>query len=103
MSDNYQEETQPLFKLLRNEAFRFIIVRYNHYSLVQQLQKDLQQRFPDRPSIKLNAQAVDYQKLSQAYYDLGSGFFFIENFDDLLKEMKGYKGRVEVGRDLAIY
>ncbi|SJM95433.1 hypothetical protein CRENPOLYSF2_560013 [Crenothrix polyspora] len=93
MSDNYQEETQPLFKLLRNEAFRFIIVRYNHYSLVQQLQKDLQQRFPDRPVNTFNAKTVDYHQLTQAYYDLGSGFFFIENFDDLLKEDKNSLGQ----------
>ena len=40
MLDNYDEETKPLFKLLKTEAFRFVIVRYNHFSFVQQLEID---------------------------------------------------------------
>ena len=94
MSDNYQEETQPLFKLLKNPAFRFVIVRYNHYSLVQRLEHDLQKRFPDRPSqiISLLNQSIDYPQLSQAYFNLHSGFLFIENFDDLFKEDKNSRG-----------
>ncbi len=86
MSDNYAEETKPLFKTLRTEAFRFVIVRYNHFSLVQQLEKDLQARFPDRPFVKINAQNANYQAITKAYFALESGFFFIENFDDVLKE-----------------
>ena len=86
MSDNYVEETQPLFKLLRTEAFRFVIVRYNHYSFIRQLEEDLQQRFPERPIKKIDAKNIDYQQLITAYFALKKGFFFIENFDDILKE-----------------
>jgi tetratricopeptide (TPR) repeat protein len=86
MSDNYAEETQPLFKLLRTEAFRFVIVRYNHYSFVQQLEKDLIRLFPNRTIKKVDAQKVDYQHLSNAFFTLEKGFFFLENFDDVLKE-----------------
>ena len=86
MSDNYVEETQPLFKLLRTEAFRFVIVRYNHYSFVEQLEKDLKRLFPKRPIKKVDAQKLDYTRISNAYFALKRGFFFIKNFDDVLKE-----------------
>ena len=86
MSDNYAEETQPLFKLLRTEAFRFVIVRYNHYSFVEQLEKDLKRLFPNRPIKKVDAQKLDYTRITNAYFSLKKGFFFIKNFDDVLKE-----------------
>ena len=86
MWDNYVEETKPLFKLLRTEAFRFVIVRYNHFSLVQQLEKDLTQFFPERTLKKVDAKISDYQDILNAYFDLREGFFWIENFDDVLKE-----------------
>ena len=86
MLDNYAEETQPLFKLLRTEAFRFVIVRYNHYSFVEQLEKDLKRLFPNRPIKKVDAQKLDYTRITNAYFSLNRGFFFIKNFDDVLKE-----------------
>jgi tetratricopeptide (TPR) repeat protein len=93
MSDNYADETKPLFKLLRTEAFRFVIVRYNHFSLVQQLEKDLKSLFPNRPLQKVDAQKLDYQRISKDYFSLENGFFFIQNFDSLLKEDKDRFGK----------
>ena len=81
MSDkvnNYIEETKPLFRLLRTEAFRFIIIRYNHYSLVNQLKKDLLQHFPERPQNTVDARHTDYRSLVDSYYKAARGFFFIE-------------------------
>jgi tetratricopeptide (TPR) repeat protein len=93
MSDNYADETKPLFKLLRTEAFRFVIVRYNHFSLVQQLEKDLKSLFPNRPLKKVDAQKLDYQRISNDYFSLENGLFFIQNFDTLLKEDKDRFGK----------
>ncbi len=86
MLDNYAEETTPLFKMLRTEAFRFVIVRYNHFSFIPQLEQDLQRLFPDRPFLKIDARKADYQSLTQSYFSIHSGFVFIENFDEILKE-----------------
>ena len=86
MLDNYEEETKPLFKLLKTEAFRFVIVRYNHFSFVQQLEIDLIRLFPERPIKKVDAKKLDYTQISNAYFSLENGFFFIENFDNVLKE-----------------
>lgn len=84
MLDNYIEETKPLFKMLKTEAFRFVVVRYNHYNVVRQIQKELQAQFPDRPSTMLKTYEVDYRKIMDEYYALGRGFLFLESFDDIL-------------------
>ncbi|PPC89975.1 MAG: hypothetical protein CTY34_09520, partial [Methylobacter sp.] len=88
MSDNYSEEIQPLFKLLANEAFRFVIVRHRHFSLVKRLEADLQIRFSDRPVKIVNAadKNFSYRQLIDAYCALQRGFYFIENFEELLKQ-----------------
>jgi tetratricopeptide (TPR) repeat protein len=86
MSDNYEEETLPLFRHLRTEAFRFIVVRFNHYDLFRRLEADLKSRFPDRALQKINAEKATFQSLSEAYYAQKNGFFWIENFDSILRE-----------------
>ncbi|HRR10167.1 MAG TPA: tetratricopeptide repeat protein, partial [Rhodothermales bacterium] len=93
MSDNYAEETKPLFKMLRTEAFRFVIVRYNHFSFLKQLEEDLKHRFPDRPFLKVDAQKADYQSLTQTYFSISRGFLFVENFDDVLIEQADHQNK----------
>jgi len=90
MLDNYAEETKPLFKL---EAFRFVLARYNHYSLVQQLEEDLKNRIPDRPIRKIDARKTDYETLAKTYFSLPRGFLFVENFDDVLIEQYDSQNR----------
>ena len=92
MWDNYTEETQPLFKLLRTEAFRFIIIRYNHYSLLQQLEKDLQTCYPSRPLQKIDVAHSSYPEIMAAYTQLGQGFLLLEQFEDLFKEERDALG-----------
>lgn len=88
MLDNYIEETKPLFKLLKTEAFNFVIVRYNHIKYVRQLQNDLIEKFPDRPSKNFNCSELTYEKLIEEYFSLEKGFLFLEDFGALLKEEK---------------
>ena len=85
MWDNYIEETKPLFKILKTEAFQFVIVRYNHIKFVRQLQNDLIEKFPDRLSKTLNCREFTYQKLMEEYFSLEKGFLFLEDFGSLLQ------------------
>ncbi len=106
MSDNtsnYIEETTPLFRLLRTEAFRFIIVRYNHYSLVNQLKEDLKQLFPDRPDFTVDGRKTDYRTLVDSYYKAAKGFFYIEYFDEILANPQIYTGLNQRRDKLASY
>lgn len=106
MSDrtsNYMEETMPLFRLLRTEAFRFIIVRYNHYSLVNQLKEDLLHHFPERLQNTIDARNTNYRLLVDSYYKAAKGFFFIENFDEVLANPELYSGLNQRRDKLAQY
>jgi tetratricopeptide (TPR) repeat protein len=106
MSDkvnNYAEETKPLFRLLRTEAFRFIVARYDHYSLVTKLKADLSEQFPDRPVLTVDATRIDYRTLVDRYYELGSGFYFIENFEAVLENPEIYSGLNQRRDKLAKY
>ncbi len=91
-TDNYDEEVAPLFKLLRTPAFRFIVVSFNHYDLLKQLESDLRQNFPDQPFQKIDVSAADYRQISDAYQALGRGFLWLENFDDALEEERDSHG-----------
>jgi hypothetical protein len=106
MSDeinNYMEETMPLFRLLQTEAFRFIIVRYNHYSLVNKMKDELLKRFPDRPQNTIDGSKTDYRSLVDSYYKAARGFFFIENFKEILASPEIYSGLNQRRDKLATY
>lgn len=83
--NNYAEDTPFLFKLLRTPAFRFIVVDHNYYGFVRQIREDLQTRYPDRPIHSMDAEKADFRAFSDAYDTLDSGFFLIENFEQILK------------------
>jgi len=85
MSDNYAEDTPFLFKSLRSPAFRFIVVNHNYYGFVRQLREDLQTRYPDRPIHNMDAEKADFRTFSDAYGALESGFFLVENFEQIFK------------------
>lgn len=101
--DNYREETKPLFRLLRTEAFRFIITRYDHYSLITKLKEDLDKQFPERPTFSVDARSLDYRSLVDTYYELGRGFYFIENFEVILDKPEIYSGLNQRRDKLAKY
>jgi tetratricopeptide (TPR) repeat protein len=86
---NYADETRPLFKLLRTEAFRFVIVRYNREYFIHRLEDDLRALFPDRPLLKADARTADYQEIMDAYFSIDRGFFFLENFNNVLIQDRG--------------
>ena len=92
MSDNYAEETRPLFKLLRNPAFRFIIIRYNHYDLIRRLVNDLRSLFPDRPLLQINTAETRYEALTAAYFGINNGFLLLDRFEDVLIESRDSRG-----------
>lgn len=92
MWDNYAEETKPLFKLLRTQAFRFVLVNFNHYSLARRLKADLRERYRDRPFLELDARETSYRHLVDGYYNLGSGIFVLNNFEAVLTDTEKYTG-----------
>lgn len=101
--NNYAEETKPLFRMLETESFRFVLVRYNHYSLLEQLRQDLKQRYPQRPMATIDGANTTYRNLMDTYYNTGSGFFYIHNFRALLNNPDVYPGLNQRRDKLAQY
>ena len=101
--NNYIEETKPLFRLLRTPAFRFVLVRYNHHSLLQQLKQELKNRFSHRAIVEVDAEKVHYRQLLDQYYQLEKGFFIIHNFRAILKNSDLYAGLNQRRDKLARY
>ncbi|WP_338791134.1 tetratricopeptide repeat protein [Bernardetia sp. MNP-M8] len=91
-NEKYTEEINLLFKALRTDGFRFVIVKYNHYSLVQKLKADVENKFPTRSSFTIDAEKTDYKTFVESYYNLKEGFFFVENFDKILENPELYAG-----------
>ncbi|MGB0525766.1 MAG: tetratricopeptide repeat protein [Flammeovirgaceae bacterium] len=100
---NYLEETKPLFRLLQTEAFRFVIVHYNHFDSVTRLKNDLKSRFPNRNARTINARKINYRQLLDAYYDTATGFFFVDNFEEIIKDPSIYAGLNQRRDKLAKY
>jgi tetratricopeptide (TPR) repeat protein len=85
MSDNYAEQTVPLFRMLQKEAFKVVIVFYNHQSLVDRLQAELRQRFPERKVSAIDCRKATYEAILPAYLKQESGFIFLQNFHDIVQ------------------
>jgi len=79
------------------------MIRYNETSIVNQLKNDLYKNFPERPSFVVDGSKIDYKSLVNSYYNLGSGFFFIENFDKILANPEIYNGLNQRRDKLASY
>jgi tetratricopeptide (TPR) repeat protein len=93
LPSNYAEETAPLLKLLRTKAFRFVVVRYNHRSLVNQLAEDLAARWPDWPNQWYNAEERNFAQFMAQYEAQGTRLVWIDNFEDLFITERDPRGQ----------
>ena len=93
MSDNYAEETSPLFKSLRKEDFRFFIVFFEHYSLAERLEAEVRLRHADRPATAIDCRVATYEQILSHYLEQQSGFIFLHHFQDVIQLQHDSEGR----------
>jgi tetratricopeptide (TPR) repeat protein len=84
MSGNYTEETRPLWRLLKQEGFQFVVVFINHGRIIQLLQDDIAARFSDQPLQVLDAANLDYETFMGEYRRFEKGILLLENFEQVL-------------------
>lgn len=80
------EELKMLVRASRNERFRFIIIQYNHFSLIEKVKKTLLETYSDRNSCNINLNKIDQKDFIQSILNCKNGFIFIEEFENLLQE-----------------
>lgn len=84
MSGNYTEETRPLWRLLKQEGFQFVVVFVNHGRIIQLLQDDIAARFSYQPLQVLDAASLDYETFMDEYRKFKKGILLLANFEQVL-------------------
>ena len=80
------EEIGLLLRAVRSEQFRFVVVQYNHFALLQQVRQNLEQSYPGRASAAIHLNSTGTNGLSKAILDNKSGFVFLYEFETLLSD-----------------
>ncbi|MCO6480044.1 MAG: tetratricopeptide repeat protein [Phaeodactylibacter sp.] len=77
------EEFKLLWRAVRVERSRFIIVQYNHYDLVRRVSQGLLERHPDRKLQRFDLQESIPQGFPHNLLQYSSGFLLLEHFERL--------------------
>jgi len=80
MKNNFDEQAPLLKKHLQAEHFRFVIVQYNHYSLIKQLKDYVLQHYPNRKTATVKVADTDYRQLLDTLYQYEKGIVFMDDF-----------------------
>jgi tetratricopeptide (TPR) repeat protein len=81
-----QEELNLLKKTLDALVFQFVIVQYNHYSLVDEAKSFLSQQFPERTQTTIRLDSTVAFDFIPQILGCENGFIFLENAEQLLDE-----------------
>ena len=84
-SDN-QAEFELLMRATRHELFHFIIVQYQHLTLVSTVKNDLKAKYPERPFAEFNLENINPETFIRSILDCKTGFVFIEKFELLFQK-----------------
>jgi tetratricopeptide (TPR) repeat protein len=83
---NNQEELNILKRTVASDVFHFIIVQYNHYTLVKETKAFLQSQFPNHAQKTFVLSEDDALDFIPALLLCENGFVFLENAEFLLNE-----------------
>lgn len=84
--DLYNEELNLLFRAIRSERFRFIIVQYNHYDIIENIVEQFQELYPNRKIHRLDFEKFLNPSLVNDIFNCNSGFILMEHFEQLFKD-----------------
>jgi len=81
-----QEEINLIVKVARSERFHFIVVAYDHLSLIGQVKEALKSKYPQRKVTEFKVGSNSNPDLIQQLIAVSSGLVFIDDFELLLKD-----------------
>ncbi len=89
---SFNEQLNLLFRATRKEElFRFILLSYNHYDVINRVQNALRAKYQDRPQLRIRVADETYASLIERISG-HRGFILIEDFDRLLGDHRIYLG-----------
>jgi len=80
------EELELLSHAIEGDIFHFAVVQWHHFSLVKQAEEYLRREYPERAVLSIRVQGQSYEALTEKMYGQGTGFIFIEDFENLLAD-----------------
>lgn len=80
-----QEEIDLIVKAARGERFHFVVVAYDHLSLIDRVKAALIEKYPERKVTTLKVGAEPNTDFIQNILEAPSGLVFIDDFELLLK------------------
>jgi F0F1-type ATP synthase gamma subunit len=80
LKNNQEEEYSILLKAVKNEVFHFIVVQYNHYSLVRETQSLIQETYPNKKTQKINLLEEPAENLTALLLEDNSDIFLSKTF-----------------------
>jgi tetratricopeptide (TPR) repeat protein len=89
---SYKAQVELLLRATRQpDLFRFILVQYDRYVVINGLENLLHIEYPERPILRLRVQHQDYKSLIEKLTN-HRGFVIIEDFNRLLDDPAIYHG-----------
>ncbi|WP_041951818.1 tetratricopeptide repeat protein, partial [Spirosoma spitsbergense] len=86
MEAQFEDELRLLANALKQEAFRFILIGHNRYSLYKDIADWLSDTFAkERPLLELRLRGKDYRQIADEIISFRKGILLIPDFDWLLQ------------------
>src|SRR3972149_7113426 len=86
LETEFDEQVDLLVSTVKSEIFHFIVIQYNHVSVIQRIKNILHFNYPERPSTVFKIKENTYNSLISNLNKFSKGFFYLEDFENLLKD-----------------
>ena len=86
LSKDNLEDIRELERAIKGSNFRFIILQYNHRSVLSFLENRLHTTFPQKKITETDLREATPQSLLSTIQNTGKGIIFLHHFDSLLND-----------------
>ncbi len=86
------DEFAKLKKVLLSDSFKFIIIEYSNYSVINEVKEFLTSTYPQRKQIELSSEIKNYDQFLNKIEELKQGFVLINDFENYLDNENIYCG-----------
>ena len=90
MSSDKQHDTRLLIRTIRPELFRFILIEYDLFPAIQNIQSLLTEVYPERSVLRLSTSDKSYREIMDSIYAQEKGIILIEDFENILIDEDKY-------------
>lgn len=90
MSSGKEHDIQLLIRTIRPELFRFILIEYDLFPAIQNIESLLTEAYPERSVLRLSTLDKSYREIMDSIYAQEKGIILIEDFENILADENKY-------------